>query len=85
MRFVDGEKAGADAINLKPFVGEVDAFELAVGGARQVAAPLRFLAGLRSKERDKNANGKLHLFILENNISGKDTRCEAYQVIGRRK
>src|SRR5579859_3223686 len=48
VRLVDGEQSGADAIDLKPLVGDVDAFQLAIGGAREVAAPFGALMGLRN-------------------------------------
>src|SRR6478609_5026268 len=73
VRLIDGEQAGANAIDLKPFVRDVHAFQLAIGGAREIAAPLGFLIGLRSEQRDENACGKMHGTSWRKNISAKDT------------
>ena len=53
MRFVDGEDAGANPIDLKPRGGDVDALERLVLGTWEVAAPFgtQGFAGLLRQER----------------------------------
>ena len=74
MRLIDGEEAGADAIDLKPFVRDIDALQLAIGRARQVAAPLRFLVGLRSENSKEMATARCIGF------AAKDTSFDDNQV-----
>src|ERR1700732_4102275 len=62
VRFVNSEQAGTNAIHLEPSVRHVYALQLAVGWAREFAAPLWFLPGLRSEESKEYACGKMHLF-----------------------
>src|SRR6266403_1867667 len=60
MRLIDGENTGPDAVNLKPFVRDSHPLQLAVFGARQVAAPLRFLAGQQRHQYKKQGCREVH-------------------------
>src|SRR5690242_14638741 len=57
MRFVDGEHSGTDFVDLEPWILDGDPFEITVGRAGKLPAPLRLLRRKRRQQHEDDDEG----------------------------